>query len=108
MEKLSHVTENIIDENVERLAELFPEVVTEGETGYLVPLEQLSDGTGTPVDPEKFVGDLRDALVRMVSDPERARVMGEASRRRAAEHFAWTSIAERTLEVYRTVIAQHS
>ena len=85
-----------------------PEVVTEGETGYLVPLEQLSDGTGTPVDPEKFVGDLRDALVRMVSDPERARVMGEASRRRAAEHFAWTSIAERTLEVYRTVIAQHS
>ncbi|HJG52965.1 MAG TPA: glycogen synthase [Brachybacterium faecium] len=85
-----------------------PEVVTEGETGYLVPLEQLSDGTGTPVDPEKFVGDLRDALVRMVSDPERARVMGEASRRRAAEHFSWSSIAERTLEVYRTVIAQHS
>ena len=85
-----------------------PEVVTEGETGYLVPLEQLSDGTGTPVDPEKFVGDLRDALVRMVSDPERARVMGEASRRRAAEHFSWSSIAERSLEVYRTVIAQHS
>ena len=29
MEKLSHATESIIDENVERLAELFPEVVTE-------------------------------------------------------------------------------
>ena len=29
MEKLSHTTENIIDGNVEKLAELFPEVVTE-------------------------------------------------------------------------------
>ncbi|MGP9536964.1 glycogen synthase [Brachybacterium sp. AOP43-C2-M15] len=83
-----------------------PEVVVDGETGFLVPIEQLTDGTGTPVDAERFVGDLRDALVRMVADPERARRMGEASRRRAAEHFAWTSIGERTLDLYRTVIEQ--
>src|SRR5699024_6588356 len=70
-----------------------PEVVADGETGYLVPLEQLTDGTGTPVDPERFIADTRDALVRMVSDPVRAAEMGEASRRRAAEHFSWTSIA---------------
>src|SRR5690625_1350294 len=49
-----------------------PEVVADGETGYLVPLEQLTDGTGTPVDPERFIADTRDALVRMVSDPVRA------------------------------------
>lgn len=73
-----------------------------------MPLEQVSDGTGTPVDPEKFIADTRDALVRMVSDPQRAAQMGEASRRRAAEHFAWTSIAERTLDVYRTVLSQSS
>ena len=83
-----------------------PEVVADGETGYLVQLEQLGDGTGTPVDPERFIADTRDALVRMVSDPARAKEMGEAPRRRAAEHFSWTSIAERTLEVYRTVIKQ--
>lgn len=83
-----------------------PEVVADGETGYLVPLAQVSDGTGTPVDPEKFIADTRDALVKMVSDPVRAKEMGEASRRRAAEHFAWTSIAERTLDVYRTVLGQ--
>ena len=82
-----------------------PEVVVDGETGHLVRFEQLSDGTGTPVDPDAFVADLTAALVRMVSDPARAREMGEASRRRAAEHFAWTSIAERTLEVYRTVLS---
>ncbi|APX31921.1 glycosyl transferase family 1 [Brachybacterium sp. P6-10-X1] len=85
-----------------------PEVVADGETGYLVPIEQVTDGTGTPVDPERFIADTRDALVRMVSDPERAKQMGEASRRRAAEHFSWTSIAERTLDVYRTVIAQRA
>ena len=83
-----------------------PEVVADGETGYLVPLEQVNDGTGTPVDPEKFIADTRDALVRMVSDPLRAEQMGEASRRRAADHFAWTSIAERTLDVYRRVLAR--
>ncbi|HEX7350630.1 glycogen synthase [Brachybacterium sp.] len=85
-----------------------PEVVADGETGYLVPLEQVTDGTGIPVDPEKFIADTRDALVRMVSDPARAKQMGEASQRRAAEHFSWTSIAERTLDVYRMVIAQSS
>ena len=40
------------------------------------------------------------------SDPERAREMGRAGRKRAEEHFAWEAIAERTLEVYRTVIEQ--
>ncbi|MGY5764537.1 glycogen synthase [Brachybacterium sp. DNPG3] len=85
-----------------------PEVVVDGETGYLVELEQVADGTGTPVDPDAFVADLAAALTRMVSDPERAKQMGEASRRRAAEHFSWTSIAERTLDVYRMVIAQQS
>ena len=82
-----------------------PEVVVDGETGYLVQFEQLEDGTGTPLDPESFVADLCDALVRMVSDPQHAKEMGEASRRRAAEHFSWTSIAQRTLEVYRTALS---
>lgn len=83
-----------------------PEVVVDGETGYLVPIDQVSDGTGTPTDPERFVDDLAAALIRMVSDPARAKEMGEASRRRAAEHFSWESIGERTLEVYREVLAQ--
>ena len=35
-----------------------PEVVVDGETGWLVPIEQVQDGTGTPVDPAVFVADL--------------------------------------------------
>jgi alpha-maltose-1-phosphate synthase len=81
-----------------------PEVVQHGETGLLVPLEQVTDGTGTPLDPEKFVSDFAAALNEVVSDPARAREMGIAGRRRAEEHFSWESITETTLEVYRSVL----
>ncbi|MFF2841774.1 glycogen synthase [Paenarthrobacter sp. NPDC057981] len=81
-----------------------PEVVQHGETGLLVPLEQVTDGTGTPLDPEKFVSDFAAALNEVVSDPARAREMGSAGRRRAEEHFSWESITETTLEVYRSVL----
>jgi starch synthase len=81
-----------------------PEVVADGETGVLVPIEQVTDGSGTPVDPDKFVADLAAALTAVLTDPDRAREMGLAGRRRAVEHFSWESIAERTLEVYRSVL----
>ena len=83
-----------------------PEVVQHGETGLLVDLEQVADGTGTPLDPEKFVREFAAALTEVVSDPERARAMGQAGRRRAEEHFSWESITETTLEVYRSVLPQ--
>lgn len=83
-----------------------PEVVAHGETGLLVPLEQVTDGTGTPLDPQKFVNDFAAALNQVVSDPARARIMGEAGRRRAEEHFSWDSIAQTTLDVYRSVLPQ--
>jgi len=81
-----------------------PEVVVDGETGWLVPIEQVQDGTGTPIDPIKFVADLSAALNDAVSDEDRAREMGLAGRRRAVDSFSWASIGDRTLEVYRSVL----
>ncbi|WP_181340747.1 MULTISPECIES: glycogen synthase [Isoptericola] len=81
-----------------------PEVVDDGVTGVLVPIEQADDGTGTPLDPERWVSELAAALTAVVGDPTRAAAMGAAGRRRAEEHFAWTSIAERTMDVYRSVL----
>ncbi|MEV0900078.1 glycogen synthase [Actinoplanes sp. NPDC049802] len=80
-----------------------PEVVADGETGLLVPIQQFEDGTGTPVDPERFVADLAATLTRLLSDPALAERMGKAGRRRAVERFSWSRIAEDTLEIYRTV-----
>lgn len=81
-----------------------PEVVVHGETGWLVPIEQVQDGTGTPVDPDRFVADLAAAMTDAVSDAARADRMGLAGRRRAVESFSWGSIGEQTNQVYLDVM----
>jgi len=81
-----------------------PEVVTHGEVGTIVPIEQVTDGTGEPIDPHKFVSDLAAALTEMVSDPQRARELGRAARKRVEDHFSWEAIAERTIAVYESVL----
>lgn len=80
-----------------------PEVVVDGVTGRLVPIEQAQDGTGTPVDPDRFVADLAAVLTEVVSDPERARAYGAAGRERAATAFSWQAIADATEALYREV-----
>jgi starch synthase len=81
-----------------------PEVVVDGQTGLLVPLEQLTDGTGTPLNPEQFVADLAQALAAVALDGERASGMGRAGRERAREHFSWGAIGERTLGLYQSIL----
>ena len=82
-----------------------PEVVADHLTGRLVPIEQLQDGTGTPVDPEQFISDLATTLTEVVSDPAAARLMGEAGRLRARSEFSWDSIAARTRAIYAELLA---
>ncbi|GIG91670.1 glycogen synthase [Plantactinospora endophytica] len=81
-----------------------PEVVADGSTGLLVPISQAGDGTGTPLDPERFVADLADAITELLDDPRRAVELGRAGRRRAVEHFSWDTIAAQTLAVYRSTL----
>ncbi len=85
-----------------------PEVVVDGETGWLVPIEQVQDGTGTPVDPDRFVADLAAALTEAVSDADRAGEMGRAGRRRAVESFSWASIGDQTNDLYQEVVRARS
>jgi starch synthase len=81
-----------------------PEVVQDGVTGRIVPLEQASDGTGTPLDPERFVADLAATLTEVVQDPAQARAYGAAGRRRAESDFSWSRIATQTAELYRSLV----
>jgi starch synthase len=69
-----------------------------------VPIEQLQDGTGTPIDPDKFVADLAAILTEVVSDPAAAKAMGAAGRRRAETEFGWERIALRTREIYASLL----
>jgi starch synthase len=81
-----------------------PEVVVDGETGWLVPIEQVTDGSGIPVDPYRFVSDLATALTDALSDPVRARSFGQAGRHRAVESFSWSSIGDQTMTVYESAL----
>jgi starch synthase len=81
-----------------------PEVVVDGETGVLVPIEQATDGTGTPLDPDRYVADLARAINELLADPDRATAMGRTGRQRAVDHFSWDVVAQRTLEVYRSLL----
>lgn len=81
-----------------------PEVIVDGVTGALVPIDQATDGTGTPTNPEEYVSDLAAALTEMVADPDAARAKGARGKERAAEHFSWGAIADRTLAVYDGVL----
>src|SRR4029450_13885689 len=55
-----------------------PEVVADGRTGLLVPIEQASDGTGTPIDPDRFVADLSAAINELGDEPGRGQGLGKA------------------------------
>ncbi len=63
------------------------EIVRHGFNGLIVP----------PCDSRA----LADAIMHLVSDQDRARIFAENSLRLAKHEFAWTSIAERTTEVYK-------
>ncbi|MBC7441334.1 MAG: glycogen synthase [Ramlibacter sp.] len=81
-----------------------PEVVADGVTGRLVPIDQATDGTGTPIDPELFVADLSRTLIEVLSDPVQAAEMGRAGRIRAEQKFSWSQIATRTREIYASLL----
>ena len=78
------------------------EVVVDGETGILVPLD-IAEGTLEPRDHAGFVRGLADGLNALVGDPDRAAEMGRAGRRRAVEKFAWPAIAEQTSRLYHAL-----
>jgi starch synthase len=74
-----------------------PEVVVDGETGLLVRYDES--------DPAGFERDLATRLTELLSDSARAADMGAAGRQRAITEFDWAAIAARTVELYRSVLA---
>ncbi|MFJ5230910.1 glycogen synthase [Kitasatospora sp. NPDC088391] len=71
-----------------------PEVVADGDTGRLVPLD--------PADDKRTASELAAAVNALTADPARARALGAAGRRRAAALFGWDTAARRTVEVYQS------
>jgi starch synthase len=84
-----------------------PEVVVEGETGLLVPLEHAG-GLFEPADPARFSHDLARDINQLLADPEQRERMGKAGRRRVEEYFSWSAIAQRTVDLYWSLTSTHT
>jgi alpha-maltose-1-phosphate synthase len=85
-----------------------PEVVEDGTTGLLVPIEPKSPTDVEPRDAEKYSRDLAAAVNRLLDDPDLRASMARAARARVEQQFSWTSIARQTLDFYAQVIERHT
>ncbi|WP_026461107.1 glycogen synthase [Schaalia suimastitidis] len=82
-----------------------PDVIVDGETGYLIPIEQKQDGTGTPLNPQQFEADMANRLIAVLEDPQLAQQMGRAGLTRARDHFSWDAIGDKTAHLYRSLLS---
>jgi glycogen synthase len=81
-----------------------PEVVEDGRTGLLVPVDAGPDG-GEPRDPAAFSRALAEAVNTLLRDPARRAAMARRARAVVEERFSWSRIARRTLDFYERVQA---
>jgi starch synthase len=80
------------------------EVVVDGETGFLVPLEQMKESPFEPLNPERFERDLAEKVNQLMRDPPLREKFGRAGRKRAEEKFSWTAIAKETQQLYASLL----
>jgi len=79
------------------------EVVVDGETGFLVPLEQMKESPFEPLNPEKFSRNLAGKINQLMKDGQLREKFGKAGRKRAEEKFSWSTIAEKTKALYESL-----
>jgi alpha-maltose-1-phosphate synthase len=77
------------------------EVVVDGKTGFLVPVDFAGD-TFKLANPEKFSRDLAARINQLIKNGKLRERFGKAGRKRAEEHFSWTKIAQKTKALYET------
>jgi alpha-maltose-1-phosphate synthase len=81
------------------------EVVIDGETGILVPLEQQKEAPFEPVNPDKFARDLAAGVNKLVADKNLRETMAKKGRERVETTFDWVAIAEETKQLYKKLIS---
>jgi len=80
------------------------EVVVDGETGILVPVEQQKVAPFEPTDPDKFARDLADGVNKVINNKDLRESMAIKGRKRVEEHFDWIAIAKQVEELYKSLI----
>ena len=73
-----------------------PEVVVDCETGVLVHFDAADEAS--------FEADIAAAVNRLAADAELAQRFGTAGRERAIREFSWATIAQQTVDIYRSLM----
>ena len=73
-----------------------PDVVVHGVTGTLVPYDENDIPT--------FERQLAEGINELVADPAKVEAMGKAGRERAVSEFGWDAVADRTVELYQSLL----
>ena len=79
------------------------EVVVDGETGFLIPLDRLNESPFEATNPEKFARDLAARVNELMKNPQLRERFGKVGRKRAEENFSWSTIAAKTKALYETL-----
>ncbi|MEP7014943.1 MAG: glycogen synthase [Verrucomicrobiota bacterium] len=82
------------------------EVVVDGQTGFLVPIDQMKETPFAPTNPEKFARDLAARINQLMKDPALREKFGKAGRKRAEENFSWSAIAKKTKTLYESLLSR--
>jgi glycogen synthase len=85
-----------------------PEVVVDGETGFLVPFAAEGGEDFEPGDAAGFSRDLAKSINLLLDAPDRRKAMAAKARRRVEDHFAWTQVAARTHQFYQELTRNHA
>ncbi len=80
------------------------EVVVDGETGILVPLEQQNIAPFEPINPDKFARDLAFGVNKLVNNKELRGAMAKNGRKRVEDTFDWIAIAKQVEVLYKSLI----
>jgi glycogen synthase len=80
------------------------EVVVDGETGFLVSLEQMKESPFEATNPEKFARDLATRINQLMKDRQLREQFGKAGRKRVEGYFSWSAVAEKTKRLYASLI----
>ena len=86
-----------------------PDVVVDGETGWLVDPDLSSEPPYEPRDATQFAHRLALALNQLLADPALRQRMGQQGRAWVEEHFSWRAVGRQTLALYRRLcVTKHS
>ena len=83
-----------------------PEIIIEGQTGFLIPLESVSRTDFNPKNPERYQKEFAQKVNHLLDNEELADKMGKAGRERVLDKFSWESIAKTTFNYYAEVISK--